>query len=264
MKELIEPITINNLKKIVDDMYALGPNVVLRFNVECSRNVGNKTYPFYSEYEYPCDTGSVDSLVSIKRVYDYYLSIENVKKDDNGNKVFIRISVNDFLMFRNAIDVITSWFTEKKYKNLFAINSTGALIIAPPIPSHAITGLPMGRYLEFVPTIIDKGMANADKERGVRMFLSEDSSFVDLNLNKIAGLKYLLEKCDMFGYAQNLANAVNPILGTNRVNLADSIGSKKPRELKMVDSHTPLSGTTGISSGRKVGKGGNDISSLEE
>lgn len=260
MKELVEPITIENVKKITDDMFTLGPNVVLRFNVECSRNVGNKTYPFYSEYEYPCDNGSVKSLVSVKRVYDYYMSIENVKKDDNGNKVFVRIGVTEILLLQQSLAVVASWFSSKKYANLF-VKSNGVLTVCPPVPNAAVTGLPMGKYLEFYPTIIDRGMANADKFPGIRIYLGDDSAFIDIPVEKFMGFKYIVDKCDMFGYAQNLANAMNPELGFNRTMLNGTTSIKKEYKENMCYS-APLTGTTGIT-GRKV-ENKNNMSSLED
>lgn len=260
MKELVEPITINNVKKISDDMFTLGPNLVLRFNVECSRNVNDKTYPFYSEFEYPCDNGSYKTLVSVKRIYDYYMTIENVKKDENGNKVYIRIGVTEILLLQNGLDTVASWFTLKKYSNLFAKNG-GVLTICPPVPNMNIGGLPMGKYLEFYPTIIDRGMSNADKYPGIRIYLGEDSTFVDMPVDRFMGFKYIIDKCDMFGYAQNLANAMNPELGTNRTGLNGITPTKKEQRQSTICS-TPLSGTTGISSGRRV-EDKNKMSSLE-
>ena len=144
MGEIVSPFEILKVDKISDDIYSLGPNVLLKFNVSLSRSSNGKRYHFYKEFEYPSSFDNIKSLVTIKRSFDFYLSIENMQKDNNGNKLFIRIGAQEYMLFKKALEQAISWFTDPKYNNLFATNR-GKLVIMPPIPEFRISNLPMRR-----------------------------------------------------------------------------------------------------------------------
>lgn len=254
-KELIEPIEFFKVDKISDDVYVIAPNVVLKFSVSLSKINNKKRYHFHREYEYPCSNADdTKSLVTIKRSFDYYLSIENSQRDDKGNRLFIRIGPSEYNIFMKALDQSVSWFTDTKYSTLFAMNK-GSLIVTAPIPSFTIKLPPKGKYLEFIPVVLNKGMANADKEPGVRIYLSDPSNYVDINLDRLMGLHYTVSSFSMYQCALNLVNYLQrPDFGTNRF---------------CIDSGSTTSyNNTYISSsieGRYVmPEGHNDISKLED
>lgn len=214
-KELIDPIEYFKVDKISDDVYALGPNVILKFSVSLSKTSNGTRHHFHKEYEYRSSSNAT-TLVTIKRSFDYYLSLENMQKDSNGNKVFIRIGPSEYMMFKKGLEIAISWFTDKKYEKLFA-SDRGKLVLVNPIPNFVVSSLPMDKYLELVPIIIDRGMANADKEPGVRIYLSSDSQFIDINLDRLMGLYYIVSSFNMYQAALEIVNYLErPALGTNR------------------------------------------------
>ena len=154
-KELIEPMEFFKIDKVSDDMYVIGPNVLLRFNVNLAKVSNGKRYHYYKEFEYSAkNIQDVSTLVTIKRSFDYYLSIENAQRDDNGNKVFIRIGVQEYILFRKVLEDAVSWFTDAKYKYLF-VNNKGKLTMTSPIPEAVVSNLPQHKYIQIIPTIID-------------------------------------------------------------------------------------------------------------
>ena len=216
-QELIEPMEFFKIDKVSDDVYALGPNVILKFNVSLSKISNGKRYHFHKEYEYP-SKGIPDTptLVTIKRSFDYYLSIENMQKDSNGNKVFIRIGPQEYVLFKRGLEEAISWFTDSKYAKLFA-RDNGKLVLVSPIPEFRMANLPMQKYIEFMPIIIDKGMANADKEPGIRIVLGDPSSYIDINLDRLMGLYYIISCFNMYQAALSIVNYIQrPEFGTNR------------------------------------------------
>lgn len=200
--------------KLSDEVYNIGPNVSLRFNVSLSKITSGKRYHFHKEYEYPVNGINEKTLSTIKRSFDYYLSIENNQKE-NGNKLFIRIGIDEFFIVKKNLETVISWFTSDEYSKLF-VSSCGKLIMTSPIPNCKFY-LPQNKYLEFFPTIIDRGIANSDKEPGVRMYLSDPNYFIDVRINKIMGLYYSISTFNMYQAAQILINYLGrPELGTNR------------------------------------------------
>ena len=49
-QELIEPMEFFKIDKVSDDVYAIGPNVILKFNVSLSKTSQGKRYHFHKEY----------------------------------------------------------------------------------------------------------------------------------------------------------------------------------------------------------------------
>lgn len=256
-EELVEPMEFLKIDKISDDVYAIGPNVILKFNVSLSKISNGKRHHFHKEYEYPTKgISEYHSLVTLKRSFDYYLSIENMQKDNFGNKAFIRIGVQEYILFKRALEVALSWFTDSKYSNLF-VNDNGKLRLVAPIPDFKISKLPMQKYIEFIPIIIDYGISNADKEPGVRIILSDPSSYVDINVDRLMGLYYIISCFNMYQSAITMINYIErPEFGTNRFVMGNE------HTLSIIDDRTK-SGASGIE-GRQVNpKGSHNISLLE-
>ena len=257
-KELIPAIEYFKVDKISDDVYALGPNVILKFNVSLSKISNGKRYHFHKEYEYH-SKGISEPLVTMKRSFDYYLSIENAQKDNNGNKVFIRIGPQEYLLFKKALEECVSWFIDAKYAKLFA-RDKGKLVLVSPVPETKMRNLPMGKYMEFTPVIIDKGVANADKEPGIRITLGDyEISYIDINIDRLMGLYYIISSFNMYQSAQLMINYLGrPEFGANRF-VMDS-----PRAVAPEEDARPRRASSGID-GRFVTPVGtkNNMESLE-
>lgn len=216
-KGLIDPIEYEKYDKIVDTIYTLGMNCVLRFNVSLSRGYNDKRYHFYKEFEYGSKYGDgPQTLVTIKRDYDYYLSIENNIKPDNTNKCFIRIGATEYYLFKNAIETVISWFIDSKYKDLFQMKNNELIVVAPA-PHFRLNGFPMDKYLSFDPVVSQKGQSKFDCEPGVKIELSDPNNIVIMNLDKLMGLSYILSSFNMIQSAQIMINYLGrPEFGTNR------------------------------------------------
>ena len=216
-KDLIEPMEFFKIDKISDDVYAIAPNIILKFNVSLSKTANGKRYHFHKEYEYPTKgVQDYPSLVTIKRSFDYFLSIENQQKDINGNKLFIRIGAQEYFALKNGLEQVISWFNDSRYKNLF-VTDRGKLIMTSPIPTYRIDNLPMQKYIEFTPTIIDKGMANDDKIPGIMIEFGDSSSVVNITLDKLMGWYYIISCFNMYQAALSMVNYLErPEFGTNR------------------------------------------------
>lgn len=238
-----DPFEIIQLEKISDHITNIGRRFDVKINVSLARSVNDNRYCFYTEYEY-----SINGYkrTSIKRGFDYYLSIESVGKTTDGNKIFVRIGTADFYAFMRALEEVTSWFTDKRWSKSFATKN-GNLILTTDRPSpRYITGLPMDKIIGFDLIVIN----DYTVQPGVRVMIGDESTYADVTVDTIFGLYGALMNFNMFMSAQTMLASLNIPLGTNRVNLVQSSTSNKlPTEAeKMV-----MPSTSGIN-GRKIGK----------
>ena len=227
-------IEFNKVDKISDDVYTIAPNIILKFNTSLSRINTGKRYHYHKEYEYPSKVDDTPTLVTIKRSFDYYLSIENNQKEANGEKLFIRIGPAEYYIFKKGLEETIAWFTDMKYAKLFTKNR-GQIVVMPPVPEFRISNLPMNKYIHLSPTVIDRGMSNMDKEPGVRIELSNPSYYIEISVDRLMGLYYTINSFNMYQCALSMVNYLGrPEFGTNRYVMEPShtISSQDPGSMK--------------------------------
>lgn len=242
------------LERISDDILQLGRNCVAKFNVTLKKNINNEPQLYHREYEYVARNNK--NSVSIKRSYDYYISIENYQKGDNHEKAFIRIGVKEFPQFKQAISTCVAWFTDKKFAKLFVSNK-GALSLTAPIPSYMMENLPMGKWLRFEPAIYEAN--NGDQYPSVRMYLSDSTNFTDIIVDTLVGFNDMISNLNMFMLAQSMVPKITIPFGLNRVELNNlpSIGYKP-----FIPPTLDIGGVNGRVPDNKKNK--SDLSGLEE
>ena len=241
--------------KLSDDLYMLGYNVILRFNVSLSKQLKDgKRYSYHHEYEYSTSKFiDQDKLITIRRNFDYHLSIENIREDGKGNKEFIMIGLQNILIVRKQFEMAVDWFIKK---NLFAVNNDNKLVMLGKVEPIQIFGLPMSKYLILEPIIIN--YENNMQQSGVRIFLSSDSNFVDMNLDKFMGLVYLLNSINMYESACLLINYLQrPEFGTNLYNF-----NSRPNLDEIIDENAGFTVAKNI--GRKVKMSKSVFDKIEE
>lgn len=216
--KLIKPAIIDPIQydRITDDIYTIGKNVVLRFSVGLSKSFNDQRIYFHKEYEYSSKyNNDPKTLITVKRNYDFYYSIENVLKDENtGTKEFIRIGITEILLFEQKLKQAVDWFTSKEFESLYA-KRMGKLIMLGKPESIKITGLPMEKFIIFEPTIC---IYETSTYPGIRMYLSSYSNYVDISIDRLMGLYYIISRFDMYNAALSMINYIErPPFGTNLV-----------------------------------------------
>lgn len=210
---MINPIQ-KMYEKITDDVYDIGFNVKLRFNVALAKKQADGTrYHYHQEYKYSTNKYiDTNSVITMRRSFDFYLSIENLKEIDNIPKEFIMIRVQDIMnvqmQFRNA----TNWFNGDMFPNLFAYDENKKLRMLGKPKDIIIRNLALDKFIILQPVIIRYDDTN--ETMGVRMYLNSYSNFVDINIDRFMGLVYLLNTINMYQSAQLLVNYLQrPDLG---------------------------------------------------
>lgn len=256
----INPIEFDQYEKISDDIFSLGNNAIIRFSVQLARynrDTGERS-SFHSEYGYHIPKKSKYELLTIRRSYDYFMTIENIYAPKNNDidlqKAYIRIGPSEFMNIKFTLNKVLAWFNSQEYANLYAYKSN-ELIMRPPIPTEEIQNMSMGKWLRFEPCVITR--FDQSQECGVRIFLSDENNYVDINIDKLMGLIYTFSCFNMIQSAQLMINYLQrPEFGSNYTSFV--------REYKMEDDSTEsnpnFKSTSGIS-GRKIKR--NDITDLE-
>ena len=216
MSNLIVPAIIEQIQydKISDDIYFLGKNVVLRFNVNLSKTgMNNERTHYHKEYQYSSKFSNEPSnLITIRRNFDFYFSIENIIKDENNKKEFIRIGVTEIMSLQFYLKEVIKWFTDKKYEKLYA-SKNDRVIMLGRVDNIVMTNLPMDKYLEFQAIVCDY---ENNTYPGVRMYISSETNYIDMSVDKLMGLYYLLTNINMYESAQLMINYLQrPEYGTN-------------------------------------------------
>lgn len=202
----------NKYDKIVDDITLLGYNVILRFNVILSKPLKDgKRYHFHQEYEYDSNK-YIDNnrLVTLRRNFDYYLSIENIRENENGIKEFIQIRPKDMIGLLANLHRVSEWFN---MNDVFAYNKENKLILYKH-QNPIIIYLSMDKYIKFEPIIVK--YTNIEKI-GVRLYLSSEEHYADIDVDKFMEFMYFMNTFNMYQSAQLMINYLGmPDYGTNR------------------------------------------------
>ena len=219
----MNPMTFHNddYEKLTDNVYFLGNNVVLRLNVVlASKKEDGSRYSYHQEYEYTTNKYiDKNRVITMRRSFDYYLSIENLKSTPYNEKEYIMIRIQDMYHFIEKINEASKWFIDKKFKNIFGMDkTTNKLIIFDRV--NPIDIYVTGKKLILVPVVIDYGDNTIS---GVRMFLNSDTNFIDITIDKFMGLVYLINNIRLFESAQLLVNYLGrPDYGTNIYQFRDT------------------------------------------
>lgn len=211
---MINPITFDTYEKIYDDVLYFGINTVLRFNVTLGRKSDdNRKISYHNEFMYQSNKYiDKNNLISLKRVMDYFFTIENMKSTESYEKESIMIKIHDVLLLRDKLRCLTDWLIGDFSNKIFAMNK-GKLIKISDVEPVIVSGFTFGKYLKFEPVIID---INDIRVEGIRMYLNSEHNYVDMTVDRFMGFRYLLESTDMYGAACSiLAYMGRPEFGTN-------------------------------------------------
>ena len=208
-----ECVYFRDYDKISDDLMYFGSGINLKFNVTLARK-GNdgRRHHFLNVYRYDSKYDDYGKVLTVRRHFDYYLSID--VKDNFGASIMI--TNRDILNVRMRLKQVYSWFTNQvfkidKRKKLHVVGSPGQVRIK-------CTG---DKYLIFEPAVITYD--NNQQREGVRMILS-DSIYVDYNVDTFMEFMYLIGSINMYECASIMVGYIQPNLNEvvdidNKINI---------------------------------------------
>ena len=205
---------------ISDKILWFDNNFSLSFTVKLARKdkSGNRNH-FHKEFIYPSQYLDIDQSVALKRNYDYFLTIEDLKKT-----VYIQIRINDMIMLKMIINSIISQLTDDSIRvikdNRLMKKNTGQQPLVLP-------NLVMNKWISFecIPILDYEGAWS----KGVRITLSDQSVFIDMTIDNFMGFAYVIDSFNMVQQAAIMVNYLNSseIHGINRMAINNDISSEQ-------------------------------------
>ena len=205
-----------------DKLYFLSEGTYLTFTVKLSKKDkdGCRNH-YHKEYMYPSNQYLDKSTgVTIKRDFDYYLAIENKKEE-----IFIQIRMENMIglnmILQNLVQILLN-------DNVWAVKNN-RLVLKGNINPMSID-LPLDKWLSFEPLVLEYEQGFS---KGVRIILSQNDKFVDLDIDKFMGLVYLLSNFNMYQSALSIVNYLNwREYGTNLVTFSDGSSNMNEGSIK--------------------------------
>ena len=202
---MINGIEYLDYDKISDDLCWLGNKCVVRMVVKlANKNKDGDRNHFHREYKYQSNYNDKREVITVRRSFDYYISIDNLDTKDS-----IIITVRDILLLRAQLAQVFNWF----YDKTFAMKNNQMIIFEKKKPIM-VDGLMGRKYLMFEPIVYTD--YEEQQSKGVRITLGNPNAFSDVPVSAFAGFMYLINSIDMYTAAQNIINYIgHPAFGTN-------------------------------------------------
>lgn len=216
-----------NYERISDDLYYIG-DYVLKFNVDLAKkDKENNRVHFHKEYKYNTNKYfGQDYLSTIKRSFDFYLTLERFRNNDSYEKDYIQIRVQNMINLRIAFSDVQDWFLDPKFRGIFAKDKQGRIHVMPNMVNPHTVYLPMDRYINIEPVVFVN--FEGKDETGVRFTFGDGDKYVDMGVDKFLGFKYLIDSINMYQSAQIMINYLPQIpCGTNSVTFSDDTPQKE-------------------------------------
>lgn len=213
--------------KIQDPLLYLGNHrnkALISVVLNAANTIQDNTKYYYREIMYFSSKLNMNTI-KIRRDYNAYLSLENVKPIDNYIE-YIVIQAKDLELLRlHLIPYLESII--QNYNEIYYVDSNDKLNITDKVAPYLI-GIG-DKEIKFEPGMCQQ--YNGDEyQPGVEMYLNSDINMVSLDFNQVYGLLYLIRTFDLYGYANTMLNFLQrPPVGTNRHIMTSSGISPEPQ-----------------------------------
>ena len=197
-----EMVQYADYDKIADVVMYINSTHVLKFYTELYRKTKRGRFPFHTEIGYDLGDGL---RVNINREFHYYLAIESILRDDNGDKTQIRIYLQDIYFLSVKLNQVLSWFTDSRFNKLF-VKRDGRIIMTEH-PDSIVINLSFDKYIEFEPGIIVK---SGEEITGVKVYLSSDKAGFFLSTDELFSFYYCIANFNMYQSAQLMLAYIGP------------------------------------------------------
>ena len=201
----------NDYEKIQDTLLYLGTSFVLKFNVSLASKdrYGNRKF-YYSEYQYQSKYSNYGNVVSIKRQFRFYMTIEEISNFQNN----VLITVGDMPMLRGVLTTAARWIQGDA---IFGLNPDGQLRILEDVRTMMNLGQNSG--LLFEPVIIP--MPDGTSAKGIRMSINDEKNYVDMEARNFMAFYEIIRSIDMYNAACSIVSSLPMTHDDASVNRSD-------------------------------------------
>lgn len=197
--------------RITDVLLPFSQNINLCFNVKLAyKNKDNERRFMHSESQYPAQkyTGNPD-VVSIKRMMNFYFSIEDTCDRDN----WILLGAQNVFFLKDFLKTnVLPWYPGYG-TGVYESGETGLMLSAGY--ETVVFRMSGGRSLGFEPALFDT--FRGDTYPGVRMYINGGRAVAEIGYDLLMSFYYILENTDMYSVASSMLAYVKAgPYGTNR------------------------------------------------
>lgn len=188
-------MNFNQYTKLTDILCYLTKEVTLKIQVKLN-SVNNSTEMrfFHNEYNYMRDGFDGNSIV---RNINCYFLID--VKDDFASSIVLRY--HDIYNFTYFLETnVFKWYVDM---GVYGIINNNLRLVKKYTPATFI--ISDYSYLHFIPIIID--YEDGSCTRGVRIFMSSKTNYIDISVDKLFDMYYIIKNVNVYSAATQMINA---------------------------------------------------------
>ena len=186
-------VTYGNIEKLSDVVLQLDRFGFLKMNTKLGRkNDSGFREPFASGFVIGNNNyRGFNSLISIKREFDSYLSFEYVTDND----FFVQVRADRMFLVREKFEeAMRNWILRD---DCWTVDRQGIpkVVIAKVKPIEIVGMTPGNKVLRLDPVVIHR-MNSFDK--GIRLSVNTSTNVIEMNVDTFMGLMYTLSTFDLY------------------------------------------------------------------
>lgn len=228
---MFEHIVYEDIETISDIVMHLGYSTYLKMNVRLGhKDKDNERQTFAKGYIISSDRYKYPSpqVLSIKRNFDYYLTIEQWDNPD----LYMQIRPAKMLIVQHVFKEASKWLLDPDLWK----QENNKVVLAKHVDPISIPDMqPDNKTITLSPIPIE--FNNGYYDRGIRLTIGNIDNFVDIAVDNYMGLIYCLSTIDMYGAAVAMINSIpvyeEPRFVQNLINY--DYGKKNPNEGSELD-----------------------------
>lgn len=204
-------MSFNDYEKVQDTLMFLGSKFVLKFNVSLASKdkYGNRKF-YYSEYQFESKYLNYGNIVSIKRNFKFYITIEEIMNYQNN----VFITIGDMPMLRANLTTAAKWLQDQ---SIFGLNPNGQLSILQDVSTQMNLG--QNSALLFEPVVIP--MPDGTSGKGIRMSINDPKNYADMEARNFMGFYELIRNIDMYNAACSIISSLPMTHEDTAINRSD-------------------------------------------
>lgn len=221
-------INFIDYEKISDDLMYFNQSTYLRFTVSlANRDINGCRKSFHREYGYKSKYVDKNEVLTIRRHFDFFMTIEQKNQFNNS----IMVKMKDMMILKSTLKNVSKWFYDGTFKM-----KDGEIHIIKKHTKIYIPNFNGGKYIAFLPSVTSYD--NGDQVEGIRMFLNDDMVYADMTIDTFMEFYYLIDNMDMYQCAIGLINYLGrPDFGFNLYKMDNGIEEYNPYAKPRFDNY---------------------------
>ena len=182
-------------ERISDTVMWFSADWCLKFNVSLAKkdSKGRRNF-FYKEWKYDSKYADTGDVISVKRDFRCFLTIDNIRERNNRNSIMIERG--DLPMLRSKVNEAASWLTSESNKVFKYVGDRDNKKLQ--IMSDVSCDMNVGdrSAIRFEPVVLT--FENSAQEPGIRMSIGDTRNYFDIRLTVWMEFYEFLRTFDMY------------------------------------------------------------------